>query len=367
MTRTCILHIGVHKTGTTAVQKSLAVHRDGLMAAGIHVPGIPGVKNPGRDHHGLAMDLGAWPVDASRPAFRAADLFAVLEETVADTVVVSSETMSAVQTRPDAIRDLVDAIGRRGFRPVVVATVRPQESILNSSYLEAVKMFKFAGAFGNFVGDVGRDESYDFNRRLERWYSLPGIRFVAVPYNRAVIGEGIGHAVLEAGGIERERLDAAGFAKVGVENPSPGRESVAAFRLLLRAKPHLLQHPRASTLFYVVYRVNDMFGWNLERFVGPGPELVGRIRETLAESNRRFAERFMTESWDTAFAEDLARIWHSNELDVDAFAAAHQPAMDVVTRKLDDAVAGLRPLRPPRRGPGRPRRGPLGWLKRLWH
>lgn len=372
MTRTCILHIGVHKTGTTAVQKSLAVHRDGLLAAGILVPGIPGEANPVHGHHGLAIDLGASADDPGRPSFRATHLLAALETTGADTVVVSSETMSAVQTRPDAIRDLIEAIGRRGFAPVVVATVRPQESILNSSYLQSVKLFKVSAPFAAFAGDIERDDFYDFNRRLERWYGLPGLRFVALAYNRAVIRSGIAHGVLAAGGIGRERLAAAGFAEAGVENPSPGREGVAAYRLLTVARPELHGHPQASRLFHVIHRANDAFGWNRERFVGPDAAMVDRIRGAFADSNRRFAERFMAAPWETGFAEELAQPWRANELDVEAFAAAHRDEMGAVARKLERALTGVRPQRPqrPPRAPRPPRpappAGPLGWLKRLW-
>src|SRR3954465_771413 len=57
MRGTCHIHIGLHKTGSTSIQKMLAAEKARLSACGFYVPGT-GLNESGVAHHLLAKGLG---------------------------------------------------------------------------------------------------------------------------------------------------------------------------------------------------------------------------------------------------------------------------------------------------------------------
>jgi hypothetical protein len=130
-----ILHVGVHKSGTTAIQRVAALSRTALSAKGVLYPGR------GRSHYWESYDLMG-----RRPGVR----FAERGEIPADKrweplaaeirawpgrVLVSAETLSFAN--PAAIRRAVESLG--DARIAVVVTARPLEALLPSIWQESVR------------------------------------------------------------------------------------------------------------------------------------------------------------------------------------------------------------------------------------
>lgn len=128
-----LVHIGPHKTGTTAIQSAFAAARAALAAEGVTYPGIEPAP-----HRAVRNRLGTrrgWD-DAIAPGpIEPWDQLCVETRTAAGTVVVSSEAFCHATVEQAA------ALGpelRPG--PVRVAmTVRPLERVLGSSWQEYVK------------------------------------------------------------------------------------------------------------------------------------------------------------------------------------------------------------------------------------
>jgi hypothetical protein len=177
-----LLHIGPHKTGTTAVQGALHTQREQLAQLSIHYPG------PHRQVRAAAMALsGALPLPGQPrvPAARWDRLVAeVARARRTQRVVVSSEFFA--DCRDDAIRRAVDELG-----PVhIVVTLRPLASVMISQWQQYVQNGLQARVEDWFDGMLRRppyrSPTPSFWRRhrhgelVTRWAAVAGAESVTV-------------------------------------------------------------------------------------------------------------------------------------------------------------------------------------------
>ncbi|MDP3893997.1 hypothetical protein [Nocardioides sp.] len=129
---THLLHIGPHKTGSTAIQVALHEARDELGAAGVHYAGS-GVR-PRKA--GWAIGVRGRPAGSQPPPLKH---WTNLVEDVASAgdqrVCVSNEDFGRAE--PEQIRRIVDDLG--AGRPHVVAVARRLDKYLPSQWQERVK------------------------------------------------------------------------------------------------------------------------------------------------------------------------------------------------------------------------------------
>jgi hypothetical protein len=129
---TRLLHIGPHKTATTAIQSAFHAGRRALRAQGVHYAGP--------DRHAVIAAQAAiemprrggrrvFPIDAWRR------LAAEIERSTANRVVLSSEWFA--DARPEAVRRIVEELGPQSLQ--VVLTVRPLARVLPSQWQQYVK------------------------------------------------------------------------------------------------------------------------------------------------------------------------------------------------------------------------------------
>lgn len=131
-----LVHIGVHKTGTTAVQSALAKARPDLRRHGVLYPGT------GTEHFVAANAFlgkrrgGGWsrPMAPTRIGVWRT-LMKEVHEASDERVVLSSESLC--EATPEQIRAFVDEFRGRPMR--VIATFRPLEVLLPSNWQQHVK------------------------------------------------------------------------------------------------------------------------------------------------------------------------------------------------------------------------------------
>lgn len=167
--RRLLLHIGMGKTGTSALQVALVRNRDRLADAGIDYPAHPsdaaaradGVTNG----NGAALadllgsELAIAPVDLRRAR---SGLRALCEETAGSrhrTTLYSSELLYRLD--PEHLAVLITEAERAGIELRVVAYLRDIAPYFFSAYSERVKRNGLAASFEEYLG--GAD---DFARRV---------------------------------------------------------------------------------------------------------------------------------------------------------------------------------------------------------
>ena len=146
-----LVHIGPHKTGTTALQAALFVARDSMEAQGVHHAGDS--RNPARAAQAVTGQASAFGTGA--PSLRHwKGLAAEVRRARGRRVVLSSEFLA--HAGPEAVRRVVDDLG--ADRVHVVVTLRPLAKIIPSMWQQNLK--------------TGRTGSLD--KWLHRLFPAPG-------------------------------------------------------------------------------------------------------------------------------------------------------------------------------------------------
>jgi hypothetical protein len=172
-----LVHIGPHKTGSTAIQHAMHASRERLLEHGVHYAGTD--FRPRRA--GWAIVGGRAPV--GRPAPRMEDWY----ELVADVegagdlrVCISNEDFA--RATPEEIARIVEGLG--GDRAHVVAVVRRLDKYLPSQWQERVKAREtrsYDEWLRVILGDDHDDwhwkftwQPYDVERLVEQWTEVVG-------------------------------------------------------------------------------------------------------------------------------------------------------------------------------------------------
>jgi hypothetical protein len=131
--RSCIIHIGTHKTGTTSQQYFLMQHAQELLAQGLFFPttGWYGVV-PG--HHGVAWEL-LW--QDGGPILP--QLLDEIRSSGAPAAILSAEDFSLLYAHPKALERLIDALLSIGYVPKILVYLRAQGPFAESIYVERIK------------------------------------------------------------------------------------------------------------------------------------------------------------------------------------------------------------------------------------
>ncbi|CAM3313851.1 hypothetical protein NODU109028_10955 [Nocardioides dubius] len=179
-----VLHIGPHKTGSTAVQAALFHQRDDLPAHGLYVP----QHKQRRRQAGWALGLEGGPAGVPRPPMhRWNGLVAEVAAVEGLRVCVSNEDFG--RASPEQARQLVDGLG--GDDPQIVAAVRNLDRLLPSLWQERVKAGIDTGYEDWLKVVLGDDPNawekrdalgfHDVEEMVQRWVDVVGAdRFTLV-------------------------------------------------------------------------------------------------------------------------------------------------------------------------------------------
>lgn len=355
--RTCIIHIGIHKTGTTAIQGALGADRTRLADAGITVPDAAG-RSHVADHHGIGPALGFTGTGERRP-YPLERLTADLAASRGDFAVISTEVLSQPGNHRQAVARIGAAVRAAGFEPKIVAFVRPQVPLINSHYLQHVHALVNGSSCAAYLRDRDHEAVLRFGRRLASWTET--LDFVAVPYRPETFDGRILDRLLAAGGVPADRLASLALPPAERRNESPGRMAVAALRHLMRTRPDLAAEPlRRRTRGLALDRAAER-DWMKEPFWGVDTEAAARIEAMVAEDNEAFARRHWGTGWAEAFpaAKPLPAV---NEIDLDAIDRETRDTFDAF---VADVAADLQAKGRRRRKPKPERRRGIGWRARI--
>ncbi|MEK7996190.1 MAG: hypothetical protein AAB403_20515 [Planctomycetota bacterium] len=212
--RCCFVHIGVPRTGSTALEKFFYDRRSALLRHGVL---YPDVSLRGYGHHDVAFLLSGgypdWAIAQPRPL---AELAAELQRSACDhsgDVLISSENFYLFPA-PSALRELLESTGLAvGRRTVIVVYLRRQDDVHESWYNQTVKA---QGATHGIGESVRRwHDLWDYRARLAEWSSVFGPENILV----RVYGE----SRFEGGSLASDFLAATG---IRTGDPAPTAEQV---------------------------------------------------------------------------------------------------------------------------------------------
>lgn len=177
-----VLHIGSHKTGSTAIQRSLSDATDSLLARGIL---YPRAGRRGVGHAQLANEL----VNTSGSLTGIPSHLDLLEElrtSRPSTLLLSAEgfTNKGIARPAKWVRHLCDALQPQDVH--IVGYVRPQWECIESSYADRVRVGMVWVPFAEWLeGQLEGESGYDYLQRFAPWREefaeRLGIRLYTVP------------------------------------------------------------------------------------------------------------------------------------------------------------------------------------------
>ena len=140
-----ILHAGMHKTGTSALQNNLHAHRDSLLDAGILYP-TAGLhfESPSAGYRHLALQRS---LEQEGPqSFATQQLRQEIADSPCHTVVLSHEGFFTPDTDIEQLREALD-----GFDTTVLLFLRHPVDYLESKYREWVRLLRYTGEIEQFL------------------------------------------------------------------------------------------------------------------------------------------------------------------------------------------------------------------------
>jgi hypothetical protein len=181
MKRVCFLHIGTHKTGSTALQTFLSSNEQCLERNGILIP-QGGRPWRGSGQHNLAWELSGDP--RFDPAFGSwRDVLCEIRSHDPPTVCISSEDFLPLRLKPDSLCRIRQELNSIGYEVRVVVYLRPQADYLESVYAEMVRHGEHRGFRESFPGILlsrvipprdTRRGAFDYGPLLERFVKAFG-------------------------------------------------------------------------------------------------------------------------------------------------------------------------------------------------
>jgi hypothetical protein len=148
--RGCDFHIGLHKTGTTAFQDTLALNRRSLAKQGFWYPAI-GAPYPGAGQHNLAWEQ--YGDDRFRRIHGDLDeLTSELAHRGFDNLIISSEDFSRA-LYSGGVREINERMMGLGYTTRILLVVRHQADLLIRNYREAIK-HGYPESFDRFIGNA---------------------------------------------------------------------------------------------------------------------------------------------------------------------------------------------------------------------
>ncbi len=300
------LHIGLEKTGTTAIQHFLASNRQALQSKGFYFPTSPGPYSHVRlaaychDHDRkkhLAQMLGindAQAITSFRTTF-AADFDKEISKRRGKIILSSEHCSSRLNSRSE-IQALRDFLATYDDNPKIIVYLRRQDELLESTYSTSVKAgrtepFKIPTA-------AAAKHRYDYWHLLQLWSASFGKQNIAVRlFEDAVTKHGsIIEDFAEAVGMT---FSLAGFTRPSIQNRRLGCDTVEFLRLLNQALPNFSELGPNRSRAEVVRILEDLPAGD-SRLLTAAERLAFFAR--YKESNARVAAEYLGRENSTLFA-----------------------------------------------------------------
>ena len=276
-----LIHIGRHKTGTTAIQRFLSSNPQWLRENGYYMPGT-GFERVA--HHQIAH-----AISRHRPIIRAAlitppiisNLCTEIRSESALTAVISSEAFQG--RKPQLIRHYFSE-----FDPRVIVYIRNHLDYLASSYNQKVHATDYTGSIERYYATIYR---VNYARFLQNWDKSFPEKLTVRKFDRNllerqdIVADFLKHGLRIS--ASAEELDT--FR--GEQNPSLNAR-VTLFKLHLNRTGQTAQFP-ANKLYPALPRLNDRF--EAEKFRLP-EKLKNKVVRKSRRSDRQAARRFFGDS-----------------------------------------------------------------------
>jgi hypothetical protein len=338
--RTLLLHVGLHKTGSTALQMYLADNRQVLRGLGLFWP-VAGTATHAHNHVEIVADLLRGRDFASLPACVALRSELAVAE-LPSRVVLTSEDFSPNIMRPRFLESLALFCDWLGYRPHIVAYVRPQTDVFNAMFTQKIKNWHNVPPFKEYFLRRLAEPRARFQILFGNLLSDRRFDTTIRPYVNRHAAVDICGDFLAAAGVARDALR--DIPRPKLENVTPGPKTVAAFCHLnqwLSDRDQAIDMTALRSLSLPLVRAADQYHWNTAKFDGVDGRLLQCARDSLMDGNEAFAAAVWGKSWLEAFPEESGRQAAPRMFDYETAPEIEKEEFDVFLENAKTLIAEL--------------------------
>lgn len=292
----CFLHIGPHKTGTTAIQQSLFNDERRLAREGLYYPPVVDLVSGRRRNNHTPLTR---PNNFKLGSLLQSPYWAELARQLAlvdDSVVISSEHFAERMKQDEVYDQIIEFFDTRGFRVVIIAFVRDQPAWLNSWYTQDQRNFSSQRSLPEFRDHAIEAGLLDPWRFLGRAMNDPRVDVRVVAFESA-LRTGLARAFYDAIGVSGDFAP----SESRQVNPNLGHKGLyAAQEIMRRVDMRVRSMPNYVPIYESFKILMSERGWDRQAFVGVTDEDVGVLRERYSASNDLFAHRWFNCDWAQA-------------------------------------------------------------------
>jgi hypothetical protein len=184
MPKTVFLHIGAHKTGSTAVQAFFSRHRRDFLATRLLYP-LAGIPPNLSGHHYIPWLFHRQKRLASVAADSVRVLKREIRDSVADSVLMSSEDL---ENQNCPVGQIAKELELDRYRCVIVLFIRRQDDLIASAYASQLKQGRHIASLKDFVEVQLKHRRGDFYALLMAWRrALLDVDMKIVNYSDAIV------------------------------------------------------------------------------------------------------------------------------------------------------------------------------------
>lgn len=293
-----VIHMGATKTGSTFLQRQLALNEKILLDYGIFLPMTGRRRGPNVNHHTIAWELvGDRRYHASDGSWD--EMVAEINRSDAHIALISSEAFARLAGDAELRPRFVERLAALPHRVELIYVVREPLARINSMYTQSLKTFGSADGFKLYSAQAVGSGFYDLERSFSPWYTDDSLRFTALRFDDFVRVSPLAHLLDSLGvGIPHRVLS----APSGQLNVSPGPIAVAGIRLLgaaVRVADHGFSRRSHETALVtkLAQRRATRLGWFDDPYWGWSADRAAAAVDALAPSNERFARRVWGTAW----------------------------------------------------------------------
>jgi hypothetical protein len=308
--RVCYIHVGPHKSGTTAIQWFLQENRAELLKHGYFVPESETRRGA---HHALAQRLAGFDVGEHREPLATRSIRAITE-TACEAIIISSEALEGIFGSGKHGEVFFGRIRELNCEPKLILFPRNQPQWINSSYAFSVKSFRQSDRFESAALRFAQSPGSTFSR----WVELAdyyGFELIARPFTKESVACSVIPDFLRSIGINSSQLQGAEVRR----NVAVGPFTVAVARELLRSIAHngkplkWLQAERCKKELAAYLKKKGLAD---ARYCGLSTALARHIERELQSDNDAFAQSVWGRPWGEIFAADVAEEFTPNDFEM---------------------------------------------------
>ncbi|CAN5420032.1 hypothetical protein BH10PSE7_BH10PSE7_33070 [soil metagenome] len=340
--RRCIIHIGLHKTASTSLQRMIGENQAFLNANGFYVPEIT-TEEYRFGHHSLSFEFSDLRVRRNKAMLYTGLARELKQQGMPEQILLSSEDFSRRIHQPVFLNRLVKWMGHLGYGVNVAAYIRPQHTAIQAMYTQRLKMWGVDLTFEEFWPTIMAGTNYDYDRRFKRLLESSEIGARLFPFNSEVFAEGIHHHFLRNIGVPAQRLRELHIPED--RNIAPGPKTIAALMAisdLLKTAGITAKRDDVEWMVRLIRQMAKVKGWDAERYNALTPEIFAVIEEHYRASNESFAPRAFGRAWADVFAVELAGVPPVNVFRRENASAAERADFDEFTESAAEAIIRFR-------------------------